>query len=51
MLICPIVSSLNGFCKILSADMILDIGLDIFAERAVNLSVTCFKDVEIFACN
>ena len=42
MLVGPVVGSLDGLCEILSADVVLNIHLDIFAERAMNLSVTCF---------
>ena len=49
MLIGPVVGSLDGLCEILSADVILNIHLDIFAERAMDLPVACFQYIEIFS--
>ena len=51
MLVSPVIGSLDGLGEILSADVVLNIHLDIFAEGAVDLSVACFQNIEIFSCD
>ena len=51
MLVCPIVSSLDRLCEILSTNVILYMLLYILTEGTVNFLVAGFENVEIFTCD